>query len=102
MAKVDPEVFNMVMPQLQQMYQDCILMRDYKSEKANAAKKSIAEAQNQLPIVPDTIQRGIADDDNQANTTSHKHNKKRNANNWVSVAKKKRTEIYVCVCDTES
>jgi len=48
MAKHDAEVFKMVMPQLQQMYQNCMLMRDTKSKKAKAAKMAISDAQTQL------------------------------------------------------
>ena len=90
MAKVDQEVFKMVMPQLQQMHQNCMPTRDRKSEKTNAARKAVADTQTRLPIVPDTIQRDIADDVNQANTTSNKqNNKKWKANNGVQVAKRK-------------
>ena len=59
------------------MYQNCILVRDSKYEKAKAAKKTLAETQTQLPIVPDTICRDIADDVNLANTPSNKQKKKR-------------------------
>ena len=69
-AKHDAEVFKMVMPQLQQMYQNCMLMRDTKSKKAKAAKMAISDAQTQLPLVPDKIQRDISDDVNLANATS--------------------------------
>ena len=54
-------------------------MRDSKSEKAKAAKMVISAAQTQLPIVPETIRRDIADDMNLANATSNKPNKKRKA-----------------------
>jgi len=81
MVKHDAEVFKMVMPQLQQMYQNCMLMRGSKSEKAKAAKMAVYDAQTQLPIVPETIQRDIADDVNLANATSKKPSKKRKANN---------------------
>ena len=56
-------------------------MRDSKFEKVKAAEKATDDTQTQLHIVPDTIQRDIDDDVNQANTNSNKQNKKRNANN---------------------
>ena len=79
LAKHDAEVFKMVIPQLNQMYQNCMLMRESKSEKAEAAKMLISAAQTQLPIVPETIQRDIADDKNLGNATYNKPNKKRKA-----------------------
>ena len=69
-----------------------MIIRGSKSEKANAARKVIADTQTQPPIIPEKIQRDISDDVNQANTTSNKqNNKKWNANNGVQVTKKRKT-----------
>ena len=53
-----------------------MLIRGSKSEKANAARKVIADTQTQPPIIPDKIQRDISDDVNLANATSKEQNKK--------------------------
>jgi hypothetical protein len=75
-AKKDPEVFRMVMPQFQQMYQNSMMMRKTKSSKSHHAKNAVAAAKVHLPVVPESIQRDKSDDVNLANTTKKKKESK--------------------------
>ena len=67
LAKVDADVFRMVMPQLDQMYQNCMLVRNSKSKTTKAAKKVVAHSTSNLPILPESLKRTREDNVNLAN-----------------------------------
>jgi len=70
MAKESEEVFKMVMPQLEQIYQNSLSMVKNKSKKADNARQQLAvSGAPNLPIVPDTVRKkkDKSDDINLAN-----------------------------------
>lgn len=77
MAKTDPAVFRMVLPQMTQMYDNCVAMLGTKSAKVKAAQMAITEAQHNLPIVPMAARREQSDDVNHANLAAKKKQKKK-------------------------
>jgi len=77
MAKKDPEVYRMVMPQIETMYTNCLLMQNCKSSKAKAAQKTVGKAGEKVPIVPDALRKDHSDEVNLANYASKKKKKKK-------------------------
>ena len=67
MAKEDPELYKMVYPQLEQIYQNCITVKSCKSGKAALAQDTVRETRTRLPIMPDPARRTASDDVNGAN-----------------------------------
>lgn len=67
MAKRDPKVYEMVLPQLQKMYQNCVMLLGNKSEKVVAAKATAGKSGKPIAIIPASIRRSSSDDVNQAN-----------------------------------
>ena len=63
LAKEDKDVYKMVMPQLNQMYQNCLLTAQSKSMKVHDARLKVAESGENLPIVPESIRRNDKSDD---------------------------------------
>ena len=67
LAKVDADVFRMVMPQLDQMYQNSMLLRNSKSKTSIAARNVVTQSSSKLPILPESLKRSREDDVNLAN-----------------------------------
>jgi len=67
MAKEDPELYKMVFPQLEQIYQNCITVKSCKSGKAASAQDTVRKTKTRLPIMPDPARRTASDDVNGAN-----------------------------------
>ena len=67
MAKEDPELYKMVFPQFEQIYQNCIAVKSCKSGKAAAAQDTVRKTKTRLPIMPDPARRDASDDVNGAN-----------------------------------
>lgn len=67
MAKEDPELYKMVFPQLEQIYQNCITVKSCKSGKAASAQDTVRKTKTRLPIMPDPARRTSSDDVNRAN-----------------------------------
>ena len=65
-AKRDPKVYEMVLPQLQKMYQNCVMLLGNKSEKVVAAKATAGKSGKPIAIIPASIRRSSSDDVNQA------------------------------------
>ena len=68
LAKENPEVHRMVMPQFQQIYQNSLMMAR-STGKAQNAKKQVAKSGASVPIAPDSLKknRDKSDDINLAN-----------------------------------
>mmetsp|Transcript_18545 Transcript_18545/g.30375 ORF Transcript_18545/g.30375 Transcript_18545/m.30375 type:complete len:375 (+) Transcript_18545:446-1570(+) len=79
LAKDDKEVFRMVVPQLQQMYQNSLMIANSKSKKVQNAKNRLAASGASLPIMPDEIRkkRDKTDDINLANAKKQKKTTKK-------------------------
>lgn len=77
MCKEDPKVFEMAMPMLKQLYQNCLLVRGSgsKSSAVQSANDAVAVSKAQLPVMPDSIRRSVADDVNHANVSYGKEKK---------------------------
>ena len=71
----------MVVPQLQQMYQNSLMIARTKSKKVQNAKNQLAASGVSLAIMPDKItkKRDMTDDINMANTKKQKNVKKKRA-----------------------
>ena len=78
MVKHDAEIFKMIMPQLDQMYQNCVMLRDTKSKKVTEAQSTIAQSRTKAPMAPVTIVRDKEDTINPANTKRGGKNTKGN------------------------
>jgi hypothetical protein len=74
-AKVDPGVYRMVMPQLEQIYQNSVQMRECKSAKTSSSQQAVTAAKASLPIVPESLQTNKSDDVNLANKRPKKKRK---------------------------
>jgi len=77
LAKFDADVFRMVMPQLDQMYQNCMFLRNSKSSTAKAAKNIVAQSTSNLPIAVESLKRTLEDDVNLANKKTKAKGRKR-------------------------
>ena len=80
LAKANKDVYEMVMPQFNQMYQNCLLIAQTKSKKVYDARQQVAASGENLPIVPESIRgKDKSDDINLANKkgTQTKKGKKR-------------------------
>ena len=77
MCKEDPKVFEMAMPMLKKLYQNCLLVRGSgsKSSAVQSANDAVAVSKAQLPVMPDSIRRSVADDVNHANVSYGKEKK---------------------------
>ena len=68
LARKHPEVFRMVMPQFQQMYQNSLMLANSKSTKVVAAKNQLAATGASLPILHEALgKRDKSDETNLAN-----------------------------------
>jgi hypothetical protein len=68
LAKENKDVYEMVMPQFNQMYQNCLLIAQTKSKKVHDARQQVAASGENLPIVPESIRgKDKSDDINLAN-----------------------------------
>ena len=87
LAKENKDVYEMVMPQFNQMYQNCLLIAQTKSKKVHDARQQVAASGENLPIVPESIRgKDKSDDINLANKKGT-HTKKG--------GKRKRTALLV-------
>jgi hypothetical protein len=88
LAKENKDVYEMVMPQFNQMYQNCLLIVQTKSKKVHDARQQVAASGENLPIVPESIRgKDKSDDINLANKKGSTQTKKE--------GKRKRTSSLV-------
>ena len=77
LAKENKDVYEMVMPQFNQMYQNCLLIAQTKSKKVHAARQQVAASGESLSIVPESIRgKDKSDDINLANKKGSTQTKK--------------------------
>ena len=68
LMELHKDVFEMVKPQLDAIYNNCVLLRDTKSTAGKAAQEALAaSAAFNLPVVPDKAKTDTSDDINHAN-----------------------------------
>ena len=77
MAKEDAGVYEMVMPQLHHIYQNCLIMRKSSSSKASSSKEAVTAAKASLPLAPESLRTDKSDDINLANRKSKKKTKRK-------------------------
>ena len=70
MTKNDANVFCMVMPQLQQIFDNAMLVRKGSSSKVTNAQASLKSASVKLALTPEPVKRCKEDDKNLAATRS--------------------------------
>lgn len=80
MLKEDASLFETVMPQLQQILQNCIYTKTMSSKKGQYVQKSIASKGVKVPLPPEKMCRVQSDDINNANRKSRQSNKRRKRN----------------------
>ena len=61
MAKSNKKVFETAVPQLQQVYQNSILLRDTLSGKVQSEKTTLANMKVTLPMMPVALQKDKSD-----------------------------------------
>ena len=67
LAKSDMDVFKMVMPQLDQIYQNSQMLRISKSTQGRTAQAIVSQSKSNLPLMPTSMKRKSKDDINFAN-----------------------------------
>ena len=67
LAKSDMDVFKMVMPQLDQIYQNSQMLRISKSTKGRTAQAIVSQSKSNLPLMPTSMKLKSKDDINLAN-----------------------------------
>jgi len=87
LAKQDEDVYEMVRPQLDQMVDNCMLVRSCSSSKAKAAQESMKAKKAKIPMVPDKLMQTMSDDVNLANRSAKKTAKKKRKKKKAAVPK---------------
>ncbi len=87
MAEMDMKVYEMVMPQLHAMYNNCVLIRGSKSKKVANAKSAVSKAQVAMPVVPEALRGDKGEEVNHANMNAKKGKSKGKGKGNVSKKK---------------
>ena len=77
LGKNDADVYKMIKPQLDQMVDNCMLVRNCSSSKAKAAQDTMKTTKAKIPIVPEKLRQMMSDDVNLANLSAKKKQRKK-------------------------
>ena len=77
LGKKDADVYKMIKPQLDQMVDNCMLVRNCSSSKAKAAQDTMKTMKAKIPIVPEKLRQTMSDDVNLANLSAKKKQTKK-------------------------
>lgn len=77
LGKKDADVYKMIKPQLDQMVDNCMLVRNCSSSKSKAAQDTMKTMKAKIPIVPEKLRQTMSDDVNLANLSAKKKQTKK-------------------------